>query len=88
MWGPGSPAWETSQVLNEVLELLLLPTDIVSFRAGVSVTAYYFIPGDESVTHDTVCLSPGPGCCTKIISANPDPGPGIAGNFQPSHDVT
>lgn len=87
-WGPGSPAWETHQVLNEGLQLLLLPTDIVTFCAGVSVTAYYLTPGDESVTHDTECLSPGPGCCTKIISANPDPGPGIAGNFQPSRDVT
>ena len=37
-WGPGSPAWETHQVLNEGLQLLLLPTDIVTFCAGVSVT--------------------------------------------------
>ena len=86
--GPRVTSMGNQSGLNEVLELLLLPTDIVSFRALVSVTAHYFIPGDESVTHDTVCLSPGPGCCTKIISANPDPGPGIAGNFQPSHDVT
>ena len=62
--------------------------DILRWSLRDSVTAYYLTPGDESVTHDTVCLSPGPGCCTKIISANPDPGPGIAGNFQPSHDVT
>ena len=39
--------------------------------------------------HMTPCVTgPGPGCCAEIISANPDPSPGIAGNFQPSHDVT
>ena len=57
--GPRVTSMGNQSGLNEVLELLLLPTDIVSFRAGVSVTAYYFIPGDESVTHDTECLSPG-----------------------------